>query len=494
MREAEGRAKGVGFLDDAQHEKDTAFLVAVAEEQGCCCHHGGKCSCALLRKDDDYDDDGIPPHGKPAVSKPRLETTRSDGSITVFANGHHKPVHRKNHAAHECGMPYKIPMSRSKTDHDIPLAASRSVDSLNLDSSAVNDANDCSPLNTQAFHFPRRLSKSEQASPKMMAYLFSNAGGLTDDKFTSVDFSDLDHTRTNESATSAPTAFPSFDPTSGVSDGGLDAWSAFPSADLAAMPDNNPFGVWPTNHEIGGLAQPALTAASSGTLSEIDEIQVMEDAYALGMPSIQENAPTFDVDANMNGGSPQSNRRSLPPSFFGNSDFAPPALVDEWPAPLTDAPFDGKSIDNPQSLTLNDPWQVPGLQPAAGLPRRPTPGPLSPSGRPISLSVGRSSAPSNDIMRQLFPDMDLDGNSPPLAAYRPTPASFKPQAFPHGLPLEHGGPNNGSSGDINESRNEFAPQSWDDGSMSVPNDPFPEAFDFDEDYTSPDFATASWTQ
>lgn len=153
LREAEDRAKHAGFFD---HEKDNAHLAAVAEEQGCCCHHGGKCSCSLPRKDSS--DDSLP-HGK--VVKPRLETTKSDGSITVFANGHHKPVHRKNHAAHECGMPYKMPMARSKTEHDVSMTARRSVDSLALD-----HADDFARIPYQTFSEHRRLSKSEQASPK----------------------------------------------------------------------------------------------------------------------------------------------------------------------------------------------------------------------------------------------------------------------------------------------------------------------------------------
>jgi hypothetical protein len=60
--------------------------------------------------------------------KPRLITTHSENALTVFANGHHKPVHRNNHMAQKCGVPYKIP--RPHTVHGHHELARRSVDSL----------------------------------------------------------------------------------------------------------------------------------------------------------------------------------------------------------------------------------------------------------------------------------------------------------------------------------------------------------------------------
>lgn len=50
-----------------------------------------------------------------ARAKPKLNTTHSEGSLTVFANGHHKPCHRNNNTAHNSGLPYKI--SRPHTLH-----------------------------------------------------------------------------------------------------------------------------------------------------------------------------------------------------------------------------------------------------------------------------------------------------------------------------------------------------------------------------------------
>lgn len=49
----------------------------------------------------------------PSKPKPRLTSTHSETALTVFANGHHKPCHRLNNAAHTSGMPYKIPRAHT---------------------------------------------------------------------------------------------------------------------------------------------------------------------------------------------------------------------------------------------------------------------------------------------------------------------------------------------------------------------------------------------
>lgn len=268
LREAEERAKA-GFRDEPAVEKSAAHLAAVAEEQGCCCHHGGHCTCAMLKKDAGRDS-ATPPHG-PAV-KPRLETTKSDGHITKFTNGHHKPVHRKNHLAHESGMPYKMPMPRAHTLHTVSAKARRSVDSLALDNTMPFNPSAFTPQTSAPFNSERRMSKSEQPSPKLsgtdMAFPpFGNS------KLSTMDFSSLGPVQTNYGMPSSATGgfnSSAMEPMSGMTDTSFDPWSALPSGDSASMPNNNPFGVWPSQADITGMSQPALTAASSGTQSEID--------------------------------------------------------------------------------------------------------------------------------------------------------------------------------------------------------------------------------
>lgn len=58
------------------------------------------------------------------------ESPYADHPLTVFHNGHHKPVHHLNHAAHDLGMPYKIP--RPHSIHGNSSLANASTDSLPL--------------------------------------------------------------------------------------------------------------------------------------------------------------------------------------------------------------------------------------------------------------------------------------------------------------------------------------------------------------------------
>ena len=120
--------------------------------------------CAMLKKEIDGGT-VTPPHG-PAV-KPRLETTRSDGSITVFQNGHHKPVHRKNHLAHECGMPYKVPMSRAHTDQNVSAKARRSVDSLALDNTMPFNPSAFTPQTSAPFDADDRMTSRKHIASKV---------------------------------------------------------------------------------------------------------------------------------------------------------------------------------------------------------------------------------------------------------------------------------------------------------------------------------------
>lgn len=480
LREAEERAKA-GFHDDHPTKPvadDPNHLAAVAEEQDCCCGHGGKCTCSLVKKESQTKS-GSPPHG-PAVQKPRLETTRSDGSITVFANGHHKPVHKRNHAAHECGMPYKMPMPRHHSEQHTATQARRSVDSLALDSNMSWNPTAQTKPPVLPFGCPeRRMSKSEQPSPRQNASE-TCMGGLTDAKLSSVDFSTLGPVQTNqsmESIVSEPTSmFPAFDPMSGLADGSYDPWSAYPSADSSSMPNNNPFGVWATNSDTSNVAQPALTAASSGTQSEIDEIPNVDDMYGFSMPSIQEDTGAFSVEG---ASSDNTNRRSLPPNFFGNIDFSMPNLTaGEFQTPVgnyASATNKAKNMSNDQALGMSDVWNTPTMPSMTSIAQRSTP--ATSSGRPTSHSVGPGNAPSEDIIKQLFPDFDIN-NGFFVSANSPAPMEIANKRIgdpPMNAPMDLG-PMDESVG--------FTSQPWSDGSLSMPNDAFSTPYNLDQDFTT----------
>lgn len=491
LREAEEKAKvTAGTRLDDLSDKDPAHLARIAEEQGCCCGHGGRCTCALLMNEPG---DGSLPHG-PAV-KPKLEKATSEGSITVFQNGHHKPVHRKNHAAHECGMPYKVPMPRPPVESNVSAAARRSFESLALDTYQTLPPSAYLPLTSAPFNTERRKSKSEQPSPKI-AGMSDGMNDFGEGKLANLDFSTLSQTQTNQSvqsATSASFGIPSFDPVSGVADSSYDPWSAFPSADSMTMPNNNPFTVWPTSTDNMHLTQPALTAASSGTTSEIDEIPAIDDNLDY-MPSISED-PMINFPNLATGNSPQFNRRSLPPGFFGNADFGAGAgaVSSEWTVP--EGNFSTASMDktqmqqNRQPTSFDQAWQMTDIRPLTNTAAR-VGGP--PSGtRPQSRSFGPSSAPNDDIIKQLFPDIDINGsmfgNSLQVSNLAtPRSTNRMQQVNPTSAPLDFG--------PMDESSNGFTAQRWSDGSMTIPSDLVTSSYnDFSQDYSNPDFA-GNWSQ
>ena len=491
LREAEERAKA-GFHDD--HSDDNlgpAVLAAVAEEQDCCCHHGGPCSCAGVKRDSDKGSGSSTPtyHG-PAVHKPRLETTRSDGSITVFTNGHHKPVHRKNHAAHECGMPYKMPMPRSYNDQTVMSAARRSVDSLALDHNTqdIKHNNTNTKRNVPQFDpTPFQMSKSEEHSPRPLAN--GADSNWSEDRSSALDYTSLGPVQTNQNIKSIDSlAFSPLDPMPCVADAPYDPWSTLPSGDSNNMPNNNPFGVWPTTYDNSSVAQPALTAASSGTQSEIDEIPPTDEMYGFPMPSIQEVPSGFNFDSLM-GNDLSANRRSLPPNFFGNADFSLPRMDNEWQMIASLSGSEGsksKPMGSESNSDFGDGWPT---SPMTGVAQRSSAGLSAHSGRPHSLSAGPSSAPNDDIIKQLFPGIDIDGGifvasaNSPLMTETSTTKRQNSSVNPISAPMEFSGLEDSVAG--------FVSQSWSDGSISVPNDSFSSPYNLDQEFSNPDF-TASW--
>ena len=128
------------------------------QKSPCCCTHGSTCTCALKK-----DQLGtIQELAKPSLTRSRSQTESSrpvppiyhtDAHMTVFHNGHHKPVHHRNHAGHECGMPYKIP--RPHSIHGSNTLAQVSTDSLPLLSAPYDLIAD------------DRMARSEHGSPAL---------------------------------------------------------------------------------------------------------------------------------------------------------------------------------------------------------------------------------------------------------------------------------------------------------------------------------------
>ncbi|KAL9101505.1 MAG: hypothetical protein Q9163_003231 [Psora crenata] len=150
-------------------------------EHTCCCSHGLRCTCALKKEHPldpvpEVDLPVKPPRRRTSSKKPGLAKAGSDTSLTVFANGHHKPIHKHNASAHQCGMPYKIPIPHSV--HGNADVARRSVDSLPLmkrndeprtESVSQSDVDlsniEAEPVAETVSQPQQRLSTSEHGSP-----------------------------------------------------------------------------------------------------------------------------------------------------------------------------------------------------------------------------------------------------------------------------------------------------------------------------------------
>lgn len=128
--------------------------------------HGQRCTCALKKELtlDSVPETGFPSPQPALLSEskaPQLTSTKSESTLTVFRDGHHKPVHKHNDMAHKCGLPYTIP--RSHTIHSTS-DIHHSVDHWPM---ALPPAGDLSQRVLEyAASGPQRRAKSEQDSPE----------------------------------------------------------------------------------------------------------------------------------------------------------------------------------------------------------------------------------------------------------------------------------------------------------------------------------------
>ena len=492
LREAEERAKA-GLPEESSIEKDPAHLTSIAEEQGCCCHHGGKCSCSILKRETD---DPAAPHG-PAV-KPRLEKTTSEGAITHFVNGHHKPVHRKNHAAHDHGMPYRLPVPRSNSDTSTENDFGQSTESLPLENNMQFQQDSWLPLTSGPFNPERRMSKSEQTSPRLnpsQPFL----DGLSDFAGAPIEFASLTPTRTRDSIHSAASSsmeFPPFDQSSAFYEDDLDPWTNMSTLDTVTIkPNQNQLNMqsW-SSQSPDAMYQPDLTTPSSGTQSESGDIASMESIYGISMP-YQDEPSDFNIEmggANMM----QGNRHSLPPGFFGNTDFTHGGMSNEWQTAIANSAAAKQGKPSASPISMEGAWSQPG---GGAVTTSPTSFESSPmDSRPQSRSLGPSSAPNNDALRELFPDMDLDNisSSPQPQTQMASRKTFSgmPSSMPTSAPIhfeQQQPPPLQASPEAG-----LTAQPWNDGSYTIPQDGYtaPVGYESDPGYTSQPYTPPEWPQ
>ncbi|KAI4143298.1 MAG: hypothetical protein LQ340_007053 [Diploschistes diacapsis] len=252
--------------------------------------HGSRCSCALKKEHlEAVPENPLPVRARSRAHtdtrKPRLSTTCSDPSITQFANGHHKPVHRLNHAGHDCA-PYKIP--RPHSIHGSSSLVQRPLDDLPLDNSS----------NGQSL-FPDYLSSLQQDNQRLVRSAQGSPGLnplVKFDHFNQLPPLDPSYPAYNTSLASSPATddcnqtYQNFDsytspqedqpplctPLSGPSY----VWTALDlplgRGDFAAASSQPPsYASLDQSH----LSRPDLTTASSADVSEVG------DFAAQGVPS-----------------------------------------------------------------------------------------------------------------------------------------------------------------------------------------------------------------
>jgi hypothetical protein len=260
----------------------------VDTRQPCRCTHGQRCSCALKKEHLEPVPEAESPLHVAAVTelrKPRLTSTKSESTLTVFRDGHHKPMHKHNDMAHKCGMPYTIP--RSQTLHSTSELAQRSADHLPL----MYDTFDLSNKASQGATSTQRLVKSEHGSPESAPVPNLEQLGSSIPPLDLSSFQTYSSSASLESPLNAMTFQDSYEPwfaspdtEVSVNSAALNApsvdWSSFPlsSADVsgtktsqppsyASLEQNNGSnGNIPNSFNYSGIA-----TSSSGEISEVDD-------------------------------------------------------------------------------------------------------------------------------------------------------------------------------------------------------------------------------
>lgn len=345
LREADAEAKAAASGDHHSHSHSHSPDLnplpeeSSADEHACCCPHGGKCNCSSLKKEPS--EESLDPLPKAQRSKPRLTSHASEGHLTVFANGHHKPCHRNNNAAHESGAPYKLPRAHSHTVAGTSSAARRSVDSLaSIQSNQIAALPQQILANTTRGLPEHSISQSDQGSPPSA---FQTQYPAPNDVHNSPPVSTPSYIRPDNSSSLPSTSYQDFGfpstqsavsiATSTTEASSLPAYSVPASAmDMSgAMTDYWSNVDW---NSIIDNVQPALTNASSGTMSEIDDLPPIDDTSVFDTPYVAATQAQMPVDLvnNFSGGTDfgvdfggmanQSNRWSMP--VLSNQNYTVP--------------------------------------------------------------------------------------------------------------------------------------------------------------------------
>lgn len=268
------------------------------ESRTCCCTHGARCTCALKKEHlDPVLELDLSDRPHMLSRKPTLSSNHSENSLTIFKNHHHKPVHKHNHAAHDSGMPYKIPIPHSIAGNSD--LAHKSMDSLPLPRKLETSHSQLSESISSAQQDVRRV-RSEHGSPEPGALRYDEFNG----NLPPLDLSYPSY-HSNISSTSPPLGEDyGYQPSSGLetyysaADDGplLSAGLSMPAAAWSAMDLPLDSGAMSgaysqppsyASFDHSNVGQPGLTTSSSDELSEVGDYvaSVMRQSQPVSTPS-----------------------------------------------------------------------------------------------------------------------------------------------------------------------------------------------------------------
>ena len=280
-------------------------LLIIEEVDNCGCSHGTRCTCALKKEhlDPVRESDSDEPSSFSVRRRPRALTAQSESGLTIFTNGHHKPVHRHNTMAHKCGLPYVVP--RAIHGSSPTNLANRSVDSL-PHTSTIDALHSESLIKDSMVSAQReqRMVKSEHGSPAQCPTTnLEQLNGLLPPLDLSSIPSDYNFMQSMDGLPSVPDAEqPLF--SAGLSSASVVDWSHY---DFNNNRDNfapSSYSQAPsfTGFEFSSVDQPALTTTStSGEISEVEDFGSLNEIGAT-RPSLLNNKYGSDFDASEYGG------------------------------------------------------------------------------------------------------------------------------------------------------------------------------------------------
>lgn len=307
------------------HSKGACPQEGDTQADNCCCSHGGRCSCALKKEHLDpvpeSDSDEASSSSTPSNDKrrPRALTANSEGGLTIFTNGHHKPVHKHNNMAHKCGLPYVVPRAHSIHGPSPSGMANRSVDNLPHTSTidALHSESHIKDSMVSAQQEQRKV-KSEHGSPLLSpSSNLDQLNGL----LPPLDFSnitgDCNFMQNVDGFSSIPDhEQPMF--SAGLSSASID-WSHYDGLDF----NNENFAASSYSQapsfagfDFSSIDQPALTTTStSGEISEVEDFGLGDTNGT--RPTLLTNQYGSDFDNSDFGGDIDGYRLSAASSYIG---------------------------------------------------------------------------------------------------------------------------------------------------------------------------------